>query len=61
MGKRSIPVYLLMGKYLIYWQVMSFGFKYLNHWGIIVGFVAGIYLSLPILYLLNKKMNQTRS
>lgn len=59
LGKRSVPIYILMGKYLIYWKLLSFGFKHLLISNIIIGFIVGIYLSLPALYFLNKKFTHT--
>jgi hypothetical protein len=52
-GRASIL--LVLGKYLIYWALISFGFKRLPPWAILSGFSGGIFLSLPILYWVNKK------
>jgi hypothetical protein len=57
MGSGAIPFALMVGKYLIYWLVISFGFKHLFGEWILFGLVAGIYLSLPILYWVNKRLS----
>src|ERR1700733_8538440 len=60
-GKRGIPLFVTIFKYLIYWKIISFGFNHLLTWGILVGFTAGLYLSLPILYFLNKQFTHTKN
>lgn len=57
-GKGSFSFFLVVLKYLIYWKLVTFGFKYLPAQGILIGFTGGLYLSLPILYLVNKRMNK---
>jgi hypothetical protein len=52
----AIPFYLVVGKYILYWQLMVFGFKHLHAFGIIAGMVGATYLSLPLLYWVNKKI-----
>lgn len=58
LGKGAAPVYIVVAKYLIYWCVISFGFKYLPAGGILLGFTAGLYLSLPVLYWVNKRLTR---
>ena len=58
LGSGAIPFVVVTGKYLIYWKAIGFGFQYLATWGIISGLVGGIYLSLPILYWVNLKVNE---
>lgn len=50
-------VVLILGKYFLYWLILKFGFQHLPIWSIITGLIGGIYLSLPILYYINKKLN----
>ena len=57
-GSGGIPSYLVAGKYLVYWQVIAFGFKFLPAWGILSGLTGGIYLSLPLMVFLNKNLQQ---
>ena len=52
---RCAHLCLIIGKYFIYWKVIDYGFKaFLPVW-VLIGFTAGIYLSLPVLYFFNKK------
>ena len=55
MAKGSMPIYLVIGKYFVYWKVIVLGFKYLPAWGIITGMISGTYISLPIWYWINKR------
>jgi hypothetical protein len=55
MGSGKAPFYLILAKYFIYWKVIQIGFTVLPTGGILVGFIGGIYLSLPTLYFVNKK------
>jgi hypothetical protein len=54
----SIPFYIVLGKYFIYWQVITFGFNHLSGKHIMIGLTAGIYLSLPLLYFVNRYFNK---
>ena len=54
----AAPILLVLGKYLIYWGLVVFGFKHFPFWAIMAGFVGGIYLSLPILYWVNRWVNR---
>jgi len=56
MGRGAAPLVIVLIKYLIYWKVIAFGFKHLPSGSILIGFTGSLYLSLPLLYLLNKKM-----
>ncbi len=53
-GAGSMPLYLLIGKHLIYWQLIRVGFGYLHSNSIIIGMVGAIYLSLPFFYWINR-------
>mgnify|MGYP007007269605 FL=1 len=46
---------VVMGKYLVYWAVITLGFKAFPMMAVLVGFTAGLYLSFPVLYWINKK------
>lgn len=59
MGSGKVPFYLILAKYFIYWKVIQIGFKSLPNGAILVGLIGGIYLSLPVLYLVNKKYSAT--
>lgn len=54
LGSGAMPFYLVTLKYIIYWKIMSFGFKNLDSSGIVIGMVSAIYLSLPLMYWINK-------
>ena len=51
----AIPLFILIGKYFIYGGLLFFGFRWFPLWAILTGLVGGIYLGLPILYVINKK------
>lgn len=55
MGKGVIPFFLVPLKYLIYWKLISVGFKYLPALWIMVGIVSGVYLGFPFFYWINRK------
>jgi hypothetical protein len=59
MGKGSIPFYLTLAKYFIYWKMITLGFEHLQGSWILIGTVVGIYLSLPLFYFLNKKYGES--
>ncbi|MBI2711848.1 MAG: hypothetical protein HYX41_03135 [Bdellovibrio sp.] len=54
MGGGAVPFYLTTLKYVIYFLVLKFGFKHLDSSGIAVGMVLGVYLSLPVMYWVNR-------
>lgn len=54
LGSGVFPFYIVTLKYVIYFGIFYFGFKNLDSSGIVVGMVAAIYLSLPIMYWVNK-------
>jgi preprotein translocase subunit SecF len=56
LGSGGFPFYMILLKYFIYWKTITFGFSYLSMWGIVIGLISGIYISLPILYYINKKV-----
>jgi len=53
-----IPFGLILLKYFIYWAVIAFGFKVFPAWPVVTGLIAGIYLSLPVLYWWNRKVTE---
>ena len=57
LGTGAIPFFVVIGKYLIYWKLVTFGFQHLTTWGILSGFIGGLYLSLPLLYWVNQKFS----
>ena len=54
LGSGSMPFYITTLKYLIYFLILRFGFKNLDSSGIVIGIVAAVYLSLPLMYWVNK-------
>ena len=54
MGGRTYPLFLILPKYLVYWFILDFGFKHLSVESVMVGFTGGVFLSLPVLYFLNR-------
>jgi hypothetical protein len=57
MGKGAVPFFLILAKYFIYWKAIVYGFKTFSTPWILMGFVCGVYLSLPLLYYFNKKQS----
>ncbi len=55
-GGSGIPVVLTLSKYFIYWAAISYGSRHLPPAGILIGITSGIYISLPIAYFVNKRM-----
>ena len=55
MKGRVYPAFLILPKYFIYWLILDFGFKHLSVEPVMIGFTAGIFLSLPALYFLNRR------
>ena len=54
------PTFLVVVKYLIFWKLISEGFKHFLVIPGMIGFTLGIYLSLPALYLANRRCNRLR-
>jgi hypothetical protein len=57
LGKGAVPFFLILAKYFIYWKVIAYGFRTFSTSWILMGFVSGVYLSLPLLYFFNKKQS----
>lgn len=45
---------IVVGKFLAYWKMITFGFAHFPAWGILCGMIGSIYVSLPILYWVDR-------